>query len=138
MTGNFAVAANEFDVVPLAQLLCAWWLVADQAQTRHAATFLIDRNNWFDVAQITQIIDELSQLRCTPDVATEEDESARLHALKKRGGVGIELHSGNAGKDQLTEGIALHTLQLKDVKRSIQHIFATAKNLPRACAQDAL
>src|SRR5689334_5606639 len=75
-TGNIAVSPDQIQIVLVAQLLRVWWLAADQSQTRNAAAFLIDGDDWLDLAQIAQIVDQFSQLRSALNVAPEKNESA--------------------------------------------------------------
>ncbi len=97
---------HERDVVLLAELLRVGRFVPDQAQTRNAAAFLIDRDDRFDVAQVAQIVDQLPQLRRARDVAAKQNVAARLHAAEERGGCGIEFRAGHAGEEELSELIA--------------------------------
>src|SRR5437762_10316482 len=62
-TRDVAVAPDQIDIVLIAQLLRVRGLAADQTQTRNAAAFLIDGDNRFDLTQIAQVVDQLSQLR---------------------------------------------------------------------------
>src|SRR5215469_10117425 len=80
---DIAVAPDEIDVVLVAQLLCVRRFISDQAQSRDASAFLIDRDDWLDVAQVAQIIDKLSQLRRALEVASKQNVCPRLHAPKQ-------------------------------------------------------
>src|SRR5260370_3867401 len=71
--GDVTVTTDKADIVLVAQLLRIRWFAADQSQTRNAAAFLIDGDNWFDPAQIAEIADKLSQLRCGLNVAPEKN-----------------------------------------------------------------
>ena len=110
-SGDVAVAPDQIDIVLLAQLLRVRRFVSDAPQSRHAPAFLIDRNNWLDVAQVAQIVDELSELRRALEVASEENECSRLHASEQPGCFRIEFFSGNTRHYQLTNGIGLHGAQ---------------------------
>jgi hypothetical protein len=72
------VPPNECNIVPVAQLLRIRRLVPDQAQPRDAASFLIDRDDWLDFAEIAQIIDQLAELARALNVAAKKNESTRL------------------------------------------------------------
>src|SRR5712691_5531794 len=89
-SGDVAVAPDEIDIVLLAQLLRVRRFVSDAPQSRHAPAFLIDRNNRLDVAQVAQIVDELSELRPALEIASEENECSRLHASEQPGCFHIE------------------------------------------------
>jgi hypothetical protein len=105
------VTPDQIDVVFVAQLLCVWRLVANKAQSRDAASFLVDGNNGLDLAKVAQIIDELSKLRCALDIASEKNERPGLHAPKQAGGFRIEFFARNTGHDQLTKGNGLHWVE---------------------------
>ena len=100
--GNFAVPPVVLYVALIALLLCTRRLLPDQAQTRDATAFLIDRDDRLDRAQVAQVVDQLAQLHRASDVASEEDKAARLHLAKKRGGCEVEFLARNTGEDQLT------------------------------------
>ena len=104
---------DEFAIALLAQLLRTRRLAPNQAQARDASSFLIDGNDWLDCAQVAKMIDQFPQLHCAFDVAAKENEASRLHLAKKRRRRGIDFLARHAGKDQLTEGIALHKLELR-------------------------
>src|SRR6476620_182766 len=108
---DVAVAPDQIDIVLLAQLLRVRRFVSDAPQSRNAPAFLIDRNNGLDVAQVAQIVDELSELRPTLEIASEENVCPRLHAPKQTGCFPIELFSGNTRHYQLTNRIGLHGAQ---------------------------
>src|SRR5439155_12210863 len=110
-SGDVAVAPDQIDIVLIAQLLRVRRFVSDAPQSRHASAFLIDRNNRLDVAQVAQIVDELSQLCPTLEIASEKNVCPRLHAPKQPGCFRIESFSGNTRHYQLTNGIGLHGAQ---------------------------
>src|SRR4029077_15450749 len=76
-SGDVAVAPDQIDIVLLAQLLRVRRFVSDAPQSRDAPAFLIDRNNGLDVAQVAQIVDELSELRRALEVASEDNVCPR-------------------------------------------------------------
>ena len=84
------MAANKRPVAFVAQLLRIRRFLADQPQARNASTFLIDGDDRLDLRDITQIVDQLSQLFGLLDVASEKDKPARLHAAEHGSGVRIE------------------------------------------------
>src|ERR1700756_3659030 len=94
-SGDVAVAADEIDIVFITQLLRVWRFVSDAPQSRYAPAFLIDRNDGLDVAQLAQIVDELSELRRTLGVAAKDNECPRLHPPKQPGCFHIEFFSGH-------------------------------------------
>src|SRR5438874_7988084 len=81
-SGDLAVAPDQIDIVLVAQLLRVRRFVSDAPQSRDASAFLIDRNNRLDLAQVAQIVDELSKLRPTLEIASEKNVCPRLHAPK--------------------------------------------------------
>ena len=111
---------DERDIVPVAQLLRIWRLVPDQPQTRDAASLLIDRNDRLDFTEVAQVVDQLPELPRALNVAAKKNESARLDAPKQIRRFRIQFEPRNSGKDQLTEGIALHNVTLS--------FHATARN----------
>src|SRR5262249_1001589 len=110
-SSDVTVSPDKIEIVLIAQLLGVWRFVSDAPQSRDAPAFLIDCNDRLDVAQIPQIIDELSELRCTLDVASEENVCPGLHAPKQTSCFPIEFLSGNTRHYQLTNGIGLHGAQ---------------------------
>ena len=102
---------NELDVSLVSELLRVWRLLPDQTETRNAPAFLVDRNDRLDRAQVAQIVDELSELRCVREIASEENVCPRLDASKQTSCFRIKFFSGNTGHYQLTNGIGLHGAQ---------------------------
>ena len=76
MAGNVTVIANQCCIILVAQLLGVGRFVSNLSQTRNATPFLIDGNDWFDHAEIAQVVGEFSQLCRRFDVADEQDESS--------------------------------------------------------------
>src|SRR5438067_5542328 len=72
-SGDVAVAPDQIDIVLVAQLLRVRRFVSDAPQPRHASALLIDCNNRLDLAQVAQIVDELSQLCPTLEIASEKN-----------------------------------------------------------------
>jgi hypothetical protein len=56
-TGYFPMAPDEFEIVPVAQLLRIRRLVSDEPEARDAASLLIDRDDRLDFAEVAQVID---------------------------------------------------------------------------------
>ena len=110
-SGDVTMSPDQIEIVLIAQLLRVWWFVSDAPQSRNAPAFLIDRNDRLDVAQIAQIVDELSELRRTPEIASEENVRPGLHAPKQTSCFRIEFLSGNTRHYQLTNRIGLHGAQ---------------------------
>src|SRR5438477_11256740 len=81
-SGDVAVAPDQIDIVLVAQLLRIRRFVSDAPQSRHASAFLIDRNNGLDLAQVAQIVDELSKLRRALEIASEKNVCPRLNPQK--------------------------------------------------------
>jgi hypothetical protein len=102
------VAPNETNVTTFAELLRVRRLISNQPQPRDAPTFLIDCDDRLDRAQVAQVVDQFPQLHRALDVPAEDDEAARLHFAKERGGFAIDLFAGHTREDQLTERSALH------------------------------
>src|SRR5580765_7277418 len=70
---DIAVAPDQIDIVFIAQLLRVRRFVSDAPQSRDASAFLIDCNDWLDLADVAQIVDELSELCPTFEIASEEN-----------------------------------------------------------------
>jgi hypothetical protein len=102
-TGDLAMSPNERNVVALPQLLRVRRFVPDEAEARHAAAFLVDRDDRLDVAEVAEVVDQLPELCGTRDIAPEEDVAAGLHATEQRSRLRIELGAGDAGEQKLTE-----------------------------------
>src|SRR5439155_16848372 len=77
-SGDVAVAPDQIDIVLVAQLLRIRRLVSDAPQSRYAPAFLVDSNNGLDHAQVAHIVDELSELRPTLEIASEKNVCPRL------------------------------------------------------------
>src|SRR5690606_28121525 len=101
--GEASVPFDQRVFVLLAELLRAGRFAADEAEPGDAPALLVDGDEGFDLAEIAEIVDELPQLPGGLDVASEEDEPARLQLLEAAGGVGIEFGAGNAGEEELAE-----------------------------------
>ena len=54
------MATDESEVATVAELLGVRRFVADQLEARNAATFLIDGDDRFRLAEIAKIVDELA------------------------------------------------------------------------------
>src|SRR5512132_3786430 len=73
-SGDVPMAPDQIDVVFISQLLRVRRFVSDAPESRDAAALLIDCDDGLDVAQLTQIVDELSELRRALEIASEENE----------------------------------------------------------------
>ena len=100
---------DQIDITFIAQLLRVWWLVADETQSRNAAALLIDGDDWLDLTQVAQIVDQFAQLRRALDVASEENEPAGLDAPKQFCASRVEIFAGNATDYQLAKRIRTHS-----------------------------
>ena len=58
---NIAVSPDQIDIILIAQLLRVRRFVSDAPQPRDASAFLIDCDDGLDVAQLPQVVDELSE-----------------------------------------------------------------------------
>jgi hypothetical protein len=86
-----------------AQLLGIGRLVANIAQPRNAPAFLVDGDDGFDLAQVPQVIAELSQLRGILQVPAEENETAGLELFEPRGGGTVEFRGGDSSEKKLAK-----------------------------------
>jgi hypothetical protein len=129
------VTPDEVEVIPVAQLLCAWWFVTNQAQPRDASAFLVDRNDRFDLTKVAQIVDELSELGSALDVASEKNERARLHTPKQAGGLRIKFLAGHTGHNELTKPVSIHWRQASTFigKRSMMNSQSALNVKPQSC-----
>src|SRR5262249_19056497 len=107
-SGDIAVTADKTGIILVTQLLGVWRLASDQAQSRNAAAFLVDRDDWFNRTQSSQVIDQLPQLRRAFDVPPEKNEAARLDAPEHFRTGGVERFSRNAAEYQLTDRTVVH------------------------------
>src|SRR5215831_13876464 len=94
-SGDVTVSPDKIEIVLIAQLLGVWRFVSDAPQSRDAPAFLIDCNDRLDVAQVAQIVDELSELRRVSEIASEENVCPGLHPPKQAGRFRIEFFAGN-------------------------------------------
>src|SRR5262245_45835718 len=107
-SGDVAVSPDQIDVVFVAQLLRVRRFASDASESRYASAFLINCDDWLDVAQVAQIVDKLSELGRAVQTASEKNICPRLYPLKQTRCFCIEFFSGNTRHDQLTKRIALH------------------------------
>src|SRR6478672_7993349 len=105
------MAPNQIDIILVPQLLRVRRFVSDAPQSRDTTAFLINCDDGLDVAQVAQIVGELSELRPALEIASEEYVCSGLHAPKQTGCFRIEFFSGNTRHYQLTNGIGLHGAQ---------------------------
>ena len=62
---------DQRGITLVTQRLSIRWFFTNQAETRDATALLINRNEWFDVGNVAQVIDELADLFGGLDVAPE-------------------------------------------------------------------
>ena len=116
------MTTNEVEVPAVAELLRVRWFVTDQLESGNAATFLIDRDDRFHLAEIAKIVDELAELLGGLNVASEENEAARLDLAEEAGGFGIEFGAGDADEQELTRIVRWHIDGKPDFIRSVEMI----------------
>jgi len=116
------MAADEVEVSAVAELLGVRWFVTDQLESGNAAPFLIDRDDRFHLTEITKIVDELAELRGGLNVASEENEAARLDLAEEAGGFGIEFGAGDADEQELTRIVRWHIDGKPDFILSVEMI----------------
>src|SRR5437588_5362053 len=102
-SGDVAVLPDKIDIIVVAQLLRVRRLVTDQTQSGNAPAFLVDRDNRFNRAQFAKVVNQFAQLRRAFDVASEQNESTRLHFSKQLRRLDVEFFSRHSGEDQLTK-----------------------------------
>src|SRR5262249_52977372 len=110
-SGDVAVAPDQIEIILLAKLLRIRRFVSDPPQTRDAPSFLINRNDRLDLAQVAQVVDEISKLRGAFEIASKENKCSWLDAPKQARCFRIKFFAGHTGHDELTKGIALHGAQ---------------------------
>ncbi len=97
------MAADQVEVVFLAELLGVGRFVADEFEAADASPFLVNGDDGFVVAEVAQIVDEFAELFGRRDISAEEDVAAGLGGAEEGGGGGVEFHSRNAEEKELTE-----------------------------------
>jgi hypothetical protein len=102
------MAANQIQIPAVAELLGVGRLVADEFEAGHAASLLVDRDDWFHAAQIAEVVDELAELLGRLDVSAEKDEPSGLDLTEEAGGFGIEFRAGNTNEKKLTGILGWH------------------------------
>jgi hypothetical protein len=110
--GNPAVTPNECELVLIAQLLRVRRFISNQTQTRDPTTFLVDGDNWLDLAEVAQVVDQFSKLDRAGNVPTEKDEAAGLDAPEKHGRLAVQFRAGNTAKKELSQLVLLHAHRL--------------------------
>ena len=88
------MATDEGEVAAVPELLGVRRFVANQLEARNAAAFLVDSDDRFRLTEIAKIVDELAELLGGLDVASEENESARLNFAEEASGFGIGARIG--------------------------------------------
>ena len=132
------MAANEVEVSAVAELLGVRWFVTDQLKSGNAAPFLIDRDDRFHLTEITKIVDELAELRGGLNVASEENEAARLDLAEEAGGFGIEFGAGDADEQRYLQMVAEMLFSLLDRWQSAEALEQTQAELERLSLSDPL
>ena len=89
---------DEIAVALFTELLGIGWLAANEAEAGNATALLIDRDEGLDLAEVAQIVDELSQLIRRLDISTEENKSSRLEFAEFSRRFRIEFRSRHAGE----------------------------------------
>ena len=102
------MAADQIQIPAVAELLGVGRFVADELEAGNAAALLVDRDDWFHTAQISEVVDELAKLLGRLDVSAEEDEPSGLDLAKEAGGFGIEFRSGNTNEKKLAGILGWH------------------------------
>jgi nicotinate-nucleotide adenylyltransferase len=121
-TGDVAVATNESEIPAVAELLGIGRLITDEFEARDAAAFLVDRNDRFDIAETSEVVDELAELMRRLDVSAEENKSSGLDVSKEIGACGIEFGAGDADEDELTGIVGWHIEGKPDFMPSVEMI----------------
>jgi nicotinate-nucleotide adenylyltransferase len=121
-TGDVPVAANEGEIPAVAELLGIGRLITDEFEARDAAAFLVDRNDRFDIAETSEVVDELAELMRGLDVSAKENKSSGLDVSKEIGACGIEFGAGDADEDELTGIVGWHIEGKPDFMPSVEMI----------------
>ena len=100
LSGQAAVFGDQARVAALAELLGVGWFVADEAQARHPAAFLVDGDDRFGGAEFAQVVGELAQLPGGDDVAPEQDEAAGLQPAQARRGGRVQFGTRHPDQQQ--------------------------------------
>ena len=102
LSGQFAVAGDEFRITLLAELSCVRRFVAKELEAGDTPPFLIDRDDWLDVAEFTESVCQSTQLDRGADVPAEEYESTGLYPADEVLVRRVDLGAGNAEEQKLT------------------------------------
>jgi hypothetical protein len=102
LSGQFAMAGDEFGIALVAELAGIRRLVAEEFQSGDAASFLVDRNDRFNVAEFPEAVGECTELGGGLDVSSKEDESSRLDPPDEVLIGRVDFGAGNAEEQKLT------------------------------------
>lgn len=103
LAGEFAVLLDEIWVTFVAESLCVWGFLPDEAQAGDAASLLVDGDEGLDVGQVAKVVDEFAELFRRDDVPPEENKAARLKLFEAGGGFLVKFRTWDAGKEELAE-----------------------------------
>lgn len=102
--GEFPVPGDESGVVVVAELAGIRGFFADESEAADATAFLVDREDGFVFGEVAQVVEELTELGGGLDVASEDNEAARLQrAVEIRSGR-IKGGARDADEEELTAG----------------------------------
>jgi hypothetical protein len=102
LSGQFAMAGDEFRIALVAELAGIRRLVAEEFQSGDAASFLVDRDDRFNVAEFPEAVGKCTELGGGLDVSSKEDESSRLDPPDEVLVGRVDLAAGNAEEQKLT------------------------------------
>jgi len=102
LSGQFAMAGDELRIALVAELAGIRRLVAEEFQSGDAASFLVDRDDRFNVAEFPEAVGECSELGGGLNVSSKEDESSRLDPPDELLVGRVDLGAGNAEEQKLT------------------------------------
>ena len=96
------MAGDEFGIALVAELAGIRRLVAEEFQSGDATSFLVDRNDRFNVAEFPEAVGECTELGGGLDVSSKEDESSRLDPPDEVLIGRVDFGAGNAEEQKLT------------------------------------
>ena len=96
------MAGNEFKISLVPELAGIGRLVPEKLEPGDASSFLVDGDDWLDVAEFPESIRESSELVGGLDIASEQNESSGLNPADEVGVGIIDFHSRNTKEQKLT------------------------------------
>lgn len=103
LSREFAVRFDELGVSFVTKGLRIRRLFTDEAQAGNTPPFLVNGDEGLDLRDVSEVIDQLSQLLGRLDIPTKKNVAAGLQFFQASGCFRVEFETGDAGEEQLAK-----------------------------------